>query len=630
MTEVFVVWVQLIACLGFGMLGLRVIGHTRENNHDLRNLYAFTLGMGFLGWSLFFIGVTGLLNHIVIGCFLGCGVAAAAFCWNDFRFSVIRPEGLLGMLAITLICFVFLLDFFESRTPPTDADSLAYHFALPKLFLEKGKIEFVPRALDGAITMLIQMTYLPSLVLGGELGLMLWMFVLGVAAVYAVFVLASQHLGRDWSLIIALIFATTPAFIYGAGSGKVEAKIVIFVIAAILALSSVNKKCPTSHICLVGIFAGFFAGAKYFGLCFVAICGLAVALKSLKIRSTLIFSVAAMTAGFQWYLWNFIHIGDPVFPMMYEWLGRENLSLWTNEHQTYIRSTYLPAFKQGHSELKWLLLFPFKATLMGDHAISSGRTGLGPAILLFLPFAILGALGVRDRLLKGPLFIYLIIVLFYYVSWFFSGAALSVRFLLPVYPVLLVIIFAAGTRSLNNPIRFAAAMGAIIFTIVTQLFGQALYSLKSIKYVMGDENRLEFLVKSSIGLKPIFWVNRNLGKDVKVLSPLRHNLYYFDVPYFYAHSVQQAQINLLPSSNNFAVFIRQLRDLNITHILVSKGKKGNISKLEMYSSQAVLAGCFKEKAQFPVEIVKSRTLPNFGRSKSVLFLYRFLDKACFY
>ena len=66
MTEVFVVWVQLIACLGFGMLGLRVIGHTRENNHDLRNLYAFTLGMGFLGWSLFFIGVTGLLNHIVI------------------------------------------------------------------------------------------------------------------------------------------------------------------------------------------------------------------------------------------------------------------------------------------------------------------------------------------------------------------------------------------------------------------------------------------------------------------------------------------------------------------------------------------------------------------------------------
>ena len=86
--------------------------------------------------------------------FFSCGVAAAAFCWNDFRFSVIRPEGLLGMLAITLICFVFFD--FESRTPPTDADSLAYHFALPKLFWKKEDRICSP-ALDGAITMLIQM-----------------------------------------------------------------------------------------------------------------------------------------------------------------------------------------------------------------------------------------------------------------------------------------------------------------------------------------------------------------------------------------------------------------------------------------------------------------------------------------
>ena len=46
------------------------------------------------------------------------------------------------------------------------------------------------------------------------------------------FVLCRRHLGFNWSLAVTLIFLTTPAVIYGGGSGQVETRIALFVMVA--------------------------------------------------------------------------------------------------------------------------------------------------------------------------------------------------------------------------------------------------------------------------------------------------------------------------------------------------------------------------------------------------------------
>ena len=85
--------------------------------------------------------------------------------------------------------------FMEGIAPPADADTLAYHFTIPKQFLEAGRIEFIPRALEGAIPLIVQMTYVPALGLGGEMALTLWTMATGWAAAALLFVLCRKHLG---------------------------------------------------------------------------------------------------------------------------------------------------------------------------------------------------------------------------------------------------------------------------------------------------------------------------------------------------------------------------------------------------------------------------------------------------
>ena len=102
---------------------------------------------------------------------------------------------------------------------------------------------------------------------------MLWMFVLGSCRCSFVLDNIWEEIGASLSLSFLLQLLHLSMELV---QGKVEAKIVIFVIAAV-ALSSVNKNANKSYC----IFAGFLQD-KIFWIMFCAICGLAVALKSLK------------------------------------------------------------------------------------------------------------------------------------------------------------------------------------------------------------------------------------------------------------------------------------------------------------------------------------------------------------
>ena len=81
-------------------------------------------------------------------------------------------------------------------------------------------------AVDGAVPLLLQMTYAAAFVLGGELAASLWVMLTGWAAVALVYCLVWQHIGHRGGLIAALLIASTPAVIYGAGAGQVPVRVV--------------------------------------------------------------------------------------------------------------------------------------------------------------------------------------------------------------------------------------------------------------------------------------------------------------------------------------------------------------------------------------------------------------------
>ncbi len=74
--------------------------------------------------------------------------------------------------------------------------------------------------------------------------------------------------------------------------------------------------------------AGFYAGAKFTGLPFLLACALPLLLGKAWFRGGLIYGAVALVAGGQWYLWGWVHTGDPVFPSLFAVLGLPDSDIW--------------------------------------------------------------------------------------------------------------------------------------------------------------------------------------------------------------------------------------------------------------------------------------------------------------
>jgi len=162
--------------------------------------------------------------------------------------------------SVFLICLITLVlgyDFLEALALPTDGDSLAYHFSLAKSFLNKGELYPLYQAIEGTIPLLQQMTYMADLGTGGELTMTLWAMASGWAASAMLFVIARRFLNLNWSLALTLVSLTTPAVIYGAGSGQNEVRNASFVLVAALAVVEARRTDLLRYAALAGIAAFF-------------------------------------------------------------------------------------------------------------------------------------------------------------------------------------------------------------------------------------------------------------------------------------------------------------------------------------------------------------------------------------
>ena len=332
---------NVTAGLGLGALVLRVLGLDRDITPGEHWAVSFAIGFGVLGWLVFPIGIVGALSAGPLWGLLLVSSLGVVFLRNS-GLPVLRenPDAVAKAL-LALLAGVMLLDLAEALVPPADADSLAYHFNWPKRFIEAGTIAFIPQAWIGAVPLLVQMTYIPPLALGGETALTLWTMASSWAGAALLVVFCRRHLSLNWSLAVALIYLTTPAIIFGGGSGQVEPKMTLFVMAGAWGVARSLETGRLSFAVLAGLAAGFFAGAKYMGLLYVAAAGLVILYQRGGWRAGLttgaVFGVAAIASGFQWYAWNAVHTGAPVFPMFFEWLGHDDLNYWTADYSVWFK-----------------------------------------------------------------------------------------------------------------------------------------------------------------------------------------------------------------------------------------------------------------------------------------------------
>ncbi|MDK9720608.1 MAG: glycosyltransferase family 39 protein [Rhodospirillales bacterium] len=615
----------LASCLGFGASILRALRLSPQLPAGEKSAWTWAVGYAFLGVILFPLALLGWLQPVHMVFLLAAGLPGLILL-KEWRL----PSSLawLDWSLLLLLLAVLVLLAAHALAPPTDADSLAYHFARPKQILAEGRLTFIPRAVDGAAPLLVQLTYLPALALGGEKTMTLWATVSAVFPLLAVALVARRWLDRRWSLLLALLLLTTPAMLYGIGSGQVETRIVPFVFFAGLCLHQAWVSRDLRWLLLAGLLAGSFAAAKYFGLFFIAGCGLLCLAQRRWLAGGLLFSLGALITGGPIYLWNWSVTGDPLFPALFQTLGLADSPYWTQDQAKYFAEEYLGAEKPAPTTLGWFLLYPFKATLNGLPGWESLRTGFGPLGLLLLPFALLALPARALTLARHPLTWMLLAAFLFYALWFFLGASQRVRHLAPIYPILLAALMVASAKCA----RFKkSVLAACLLTLVMQLGGLLLYAKPALAYQAGDGTREDFVQRYVPNSSPVPWLNQHLGPKDRLLYFERQLTYYLDIPYFYAAGGYQVQLSLrFGERDDQALRWTQAMRLGITHMLLIPGLEEDRTALPQNRMALAFesAGCARRVASLPVTYFLSRTLPGLGKSEGLADIFELTPQSC--
>ena len=588
---------------------------------------AFAVGFGILGWLVFPLGISVGLSALPITTLLIFGAIGTLFLRRpEFFFRKSSPDAT-GWVLLALLGVVGVFDLLEGIAPPTDADTLAYHFAVPQQFIEAGRIEFILQALNGAVPFGVQMTYVPVMALGGELATTLWTMLSGWAAAMLLFVLSRRFLYFNWSLAVTLIYLTTPAVIYSGGTGHVEPRIALFVMVTAWAAARALQTGRINYVILAGFGAGFFAATKYTGLLFATISGLVILFQHRWFLHGAVFAVVVLATGFQWYAWNTIHTGDPVFPMLFQWLGRDDLVLWTKAHNLGFKQDYF--FGEGPIPRTpwWLVAFPFLATIDFSGLQGAGRVGLGPYGLLVLPFAAFGLWRFRHQVLQHHLLAYASLAFLFYVAWFFGGGSQRLRHLVPILPLFLICMTVAAVRLAEKGPSRGPLLAAVMVTLFIQLSGYGVFALNYVNFVASDESREAFLTRNLNGYVGVPWINANLKKSDKIFIVHRQLRYFLSIPNFFGSHLQAA-VEIRPEKTNPRKLYKQLRSVGISHFYLDFR---NIVGVETYPAPLNLlhqTGCLTPLKRFQGQRLQSRSLPGLASDQITLDVLRLKDESC--
>ena len=622
---------QIAGCVGMGAMVLRVLGVMGDLTNWERPAWAFAIGYGVLGWLLFFIGVAALYQPFTLFLLLGAGSVGLSAFWNapvpKASESIDEPLCFMGWVSVAALGTALVFDLMEGLSPPADADSLAYHFAIPKLFLSEGRLIFIERAMDGAVPLLNQLTYIPALSLGGERGLTLWAMASGWGATALLYTACRRYLDRNWSFALAVIFLTTPAVVYGGGSGQVEVRNAMFVIVSGIAVACAVTTGQLKYAVLGGLCVGFFMAGKYIGLLFALACGLAILLQCRWFVHGFVLTAVSFVAGSQWYMWNFVHTGDPFFPMMFNFLDYSAVVFWSADQHASLKLLFLNHEQAVPANVLWLAVYPFVATLSGLRQFESGRTGLGPFVLLVLPFAVAGAWQFRARLRRHPLFIVALICALFYTLWFLTGSSQRIRHLTPALPLVLLVLGVSAHRWSRDRHALKHLMAAVLITLGFQLSGHGLFGLNYVRHLASGETREAFLRRNVHSYDVARWVNQNLTSDDRLYLFYRQLNYLLDVPYFYAHVQQEGWIDIRPEADNPARFYRQLRQRGVTHLLaVSDPDLATPSNGILQWRPLLRAGCATLIEEIDTVSIGSRSLGKLTKSRA--YILHLTDNMC--
>jgi len=548
--------VAMSAVLAWG-LGRRLIRVLRVAAGPDELLLAFGLGAGLLAWGVLILGLIGRLStpgFAVLG-LLALAAAVpelrrtAAARLSLPRFTLETGPALLCAVLAFAAFHVFIL----ASAPPTDWDVLAYHLALPKLYLRAHGLCAVPWLLHAHWPHLMEVFYSVPLSIGCDQAAALWHAALCAVLVRALYSAARRELGAACAWTGAALLAGQPALLLVATQAHNDGALALFHFLACLAVWEWSRTRWGRVLAVAGLLSGLAAACKLQGLILAAALAVWVCLRPAsareRLRAVLIYLGCVMAVCAPWFIRSYAQTGNPVWPFAAELFGglgnpaeaaavcaRSNLWRWPPDWT--LLSRYGPQF----------LLLPAAFT-----AIAAGRPGL--ALPPFL------------RFLWVPAVPLLVLMAPYHEAW---------RFFLPGMPAVALSAAWWAVRAGGRPgwrrLAAAAAVAFGVFPVLRSSQNNQLFPVLGLRSLArpGVAPREVYLERSLDHYRFYKDADARLGSGAKVLLFREIRGYYLDADYQWGDPINQTLIAYRKIAD-VASLAARLKELGVTHVLVNEG-----------------------------------------------------------
>jgi hypothetical protein len=490
--------------------------------------------------------------------------------WKSWEFkTVFFPLSPLKTSIQIILGVLVLLSLSLALAPAFAIDTLVYHLAVPKAFLEAGGIINLPNNIFSFYSQHMEMLYLFALALGTDHLAQLT----GLEIVFLLLVALHQYYRQKgsatYALLVPAMFLSTPAFFTVAYSAYVDLQAAAYVFMAFYAWENWRSRKQTGWFYLMTVFAGTALATKLSAVIVLPMALLGVALQgetSTKkvFGKCFIFALGTLLFILPWWGRNYFFTGNPLAPFFMTFFGGEDGMNWdiTRSLQHF---QYFSSYGMGHGILDFLLL-PINLTFFGQpHSLKfDGQIGI--LYLLLLP----ALFGLRRQ--SMPMVVTFLILM---VFWFTQTQ--QARFLSTPFAFLAILsiqgleeLFSSQKSTVRKKEKnFLLAILVLALIFNTFLIAKSWAKIQPLPYIFQKESREPFLMRQIPAYPVYLSANHIVERDEKILLVYMRNLgFLMDKPFlsdsiFEAHTLKK----IIDEEVYAGDIINRLKSMGITHIL---------------------------------------------------------------
>ena len=613
-------WVLLIGwSIGDRLLRLLFRREAGPVGHE-RIAFGIALSLGLFSHATLALA---LLNQIYRPLVVLLLVAATVGLWSDIRPRVrdllqslsratTVPSDVSSWSTPALLALVgawSVLVTVQVIAPEIQYDSLNYHLAVPRIFIDNQGFVTTPHIAQSWFSLGIQMDYLLFMLVGGQVAAKALNVVFVVLTCMVMMAFGQRFFSHEAGWLGAILYATMPLVAWEASTTYIDVALACYCLLAVVAAYRWFHDQNTAWAIVTGIFTGFALSAKLNALVFLVPLGFLIGIMVLfrrdyAMRSRLVglvaYGAAALVVAAPWPALRYVQTGNPVFPFLNNIFKSP---LWPQVNETFNFSTFGIGTSPGSLlRLPWEMSF---SSVKFTEAMPDTMIGLG---LLVLPLIVFG----RPR--SRPLQFLIVLLVLFGLGWAYTAQIL--RYFFPALPLAYLVAGYALARTgrvsdhLLKSSRGSFLIRALVIVWIlcnVPLYLSAFWNIPErlpYKVALGYETREAYLTRVLSGYHALDYMERTYpGDDIHIMMVGAQEVRLYSSAL--VETVNSPLVSSLLSATEADEAIRLARERGISHIMVNRtGMPGHLASLTIIQEDFLEKYTTLEYARANVEIYR--------------------------